>query len=302
MPRACEVSASCSALDSCISNYAEPAAIARHAAAFGARGFSRLFSSTVAETNKASDNATSVAPLSAVVPAPDSGAVSLWQQSRLQKYYQEVLYRELMLRNSEFSNRSLPMVPYLDCVQVEILSSKTELASELVDKKDFLLYWLALEHIVMAPVEFVTDEIAYNKGKVKGVRAVLKDVKKWEFLEKLIYLILPNQFAFVGVPYPKYDRNYVRVPMSKPVHTTTFEVGNIVVYPDYEDNFEMFERVKGMQVTLKIANGITSELSMLLLNGLGLPVLPKEDKRARIEAEKDVRRGRARGPPKVEKK
>ena len=184
-------------------------------------------------------------------------------------YYQDILQRELLLKCGGSD------IPRPKSVVLTISLSDTRLGQQMASKSDLLLYKLALEHVAGRPAEFLAPPNKHhNTDKADGVQVTLVGGEMFSFLEKLVYSILPNQIGFEGVSLPAVDRTSLESKKSRMLlHVSEFKVTNMLLYPDFEQNFDLFEPLRSMHVKVVVENASSPAAAQLLLCGLGLPVM-----------------------------
>ncbi|GLC38025.1 54S ribosomal protein L7, mitochondrial [Pleodorina starrii] len=240
-----------------------------------------------------------------------AAAASHLAPCRLSQYVHTVLHRELMLK---LGPRGWDQVPRLVAVEARVRASETHLATEEVDKWELLLYSLALETLTGRTPTFTPPANSKNSAtRAAGVFLRL-DARSdpdavYGFLEKLVHVVLPNQVGFAGLPPPTLvgpppgdkaaaaaaaraaANDHRRAPLRP--HATEFRVSNLLQYPDFEQNFWLFEQLGGMRVRL-VMEGASAADCGLLLSGLSLPVLTGAAAEAALAelAQEALRRGR----------
>lgn len=202
-------------------------------------------------------------------PPYDPRAMS--HANRFSAYARDVLYRELLLKANP---RRWTDVPQLGSVTLTIGLADTRVERPTADKWELLLHLLALEHVAGARGTFVEAAPGQHSGKVAGVTVTLDGDAMWRFYEKLLYLVLPTQIGFDGVAGPPASslRDPRRQDRGQPTRTVTLRVSNLLLFPDYEHNFDLFEPLRGMAVSLHVEHATNPNLVMMLLSGLQLPL------------------------------
>ncbi|KAF5839287.1 hypothetical protein DUNSADRAFT_1160 [Dunaliella salina] len=199
---------------------------------------------------------------------------------RFLQLQQQILQREMMLKMG--SMQRWQELPYLKSLTLTIDSeSDTRLGAEATEKKNLMLHALALEHIAGQPAAFITHN-QRSMHMASGVQVELTGAKGLDMLEKLIYLILPNQMSFEGIPSAQPVKPPPKkVPKGKPqpeeaptkLFAVDLRVDNILLFPDLEKNFELFEPVRSMQVRISVDQAPSAEVASLYIAGFGLPLL-----------------------------
>lgn len=197
--------------------------------------------------------------------------------------------------------RSLDRLPRVHSIELSILAAETQLERDVVEKKELLLYALALEQLTGVPASFLVQRgDKKTSPRATGV-AVLLDGSStpnadtmYSFLEKLAYMLLPSQVGFEGVSPPAVMTSPGRKPTLRPgmldesnsllldingklpdtgmpLHAVRAQIGNLLQYPDFERNFTLFEPLKGVRVRIAVEAASPAE-ARVLLSGLSIPV------------------------------
>lgn len=97
-----------------------------------------------------------------------------------------------------------------------------------------------------------------KKGDIIGAYVTLRNDRMWDFLEKLIYIILPGVKDFKGLTKRSFDGS------------GNYNIGlkNHLVFPEVDQN--RIDKPRGIQITI-VTTAKDNETSYLLLKKLGLP-------------------------------
>jgi ribosomal protein L5 len=143
------------------------------------------------------------------------------------------------------------------------------LAPPQVEKWQLLLHALGLEMVSGQPATFSAPSSRYyqQRNAVTGVHVTLRGPSAHDALEKLVYLLLPSQSAFDGLLTRQLDA----------AGNLHFKVSSMVNLPDYEEMFETFEALGGLDVNLTL-RGVARRpgRSRALLTGLQVPLLARK--------------------------
>ncbi|KAG2498266.1 hypothetical protein HYH03_004015 [Edaphochlamys debaryana] len=220
-----------------------------------------------------------------------AAAESYIAPARLSVFAQHFLQRELMLK---LGPRSWDALPRLTSIEATIRSSETNLERDVVEKWELLLHSLALEVLTGRPATFTAAANKHLTTRAGGVSVKLDALTDpdaaYGFLEKLVYVLLPNQVGFEGVPPPQLyvpprrDPGAERAAARRAVadhrkdplrpHWTEFKVQNLLSYPDFEEQFSLFEPLAGVRLRVRLGlDAARAEHAAALLSGLSVPVL-----------------------------
>lgn len=186
----------------------------------------------------------------------------------MHEFYQQILSRELMLKLNVKNVNDLPRLERLDLA----IQARDVIGENYVEKWQLLLHALGLEIVTGKPATFATPSNRYyqKRNAATGVHVSLRGPEAYDALEKIVYLLLPSQNAFDGLPDSQLDR-------AGHMH---FKVSSMVNLPDYEEMYETFENLKGLDVTLVLGRVGRKPLrpATVLLTGLQLPVKTRKRK------------------------
>ncbi|MEW5301767.1 MAG: hypothetical protein WDW38_008396 [Sanguina aurantia] len=189
---------------------------------------------------------------------------------RYQMMYRDIAYRELMLKSNP---KKWSDVAGLQAITLTIGMEDTRLEKTIAEKWELLLHLLALEHVGGRPATFIASPNKHYAEKSVGVKVTLTDSAMWDFLEKLVYLVLPNQIGFEGASQPRRDSTYI--PFHEfPTSIVDLKVSNLLLYPDFEQDFALFESLRGMQVRIEVQRASKGRMTTMLMSALALPLVP----------------------------
>ena len=102
-----------------------------------------------------------------------------------------------------------------------------------------------------------------RQNDIVGVKVTLRGIRAYEFLDKLISVVLPRVRDFQGVKLSAFDEqgNY------------NLGLSEQLIFPEVE--YDTIDRVRGLQITIKVVSA-NKESSYLLLKALGMPFEKKE--------------------------
>jgi large subunit ribosomal protein L5 len=102
-----------------------------------------------------------------------------------------------------------------------------------------------------------------RQGDPLGLMVTLRGEQMWEFLDKLISLVLPRVKDFRGVSKTAFDGrgNY------------SLGIEEQIAFPEID--FDQIEKIRGLQVNIVVSNS-NDERSLRLLELLGMPFEKEE--------------------------
>ena len=105
-----------------------------------------------------------------------------------------------------------------------------------------------------------------RKGAIAGVKVTLRSNKMYELIDRLVNIALPRIKDFQGLSDSGLDNfgNY------------SFGIKEHIIFP--EINFDKFDRIRGMDITLA-TNGNDKKTTLALLEAMNFPFTKKKTKK-----------------------
>ena len=114
-----------------------------------------------------------------------------------------------------------------------------------------------------------------RKGEIVGCQATLRQSLLFAFLEKVLLGVLPKMREFSGFPLLQtltFKKTQSSVNFQQSV---SCGIENFLLFPECENHYEIFEALRGFQMTL-VTNAKSSQETLLLLSGYQIPFLSQE--------------------------
>jgi len=102
-----------------------------------------------------------------------------------------------------------------------------------------------------------------RKGEIVGCQATLRQHLLFSFLDKILLGILPQMREFSGFPALHHEKDSLCSQVSCGVE-------NFLLFPECENHYELFQALRGFQMTL-VTNVKSSQETGLLLSGYQIP-------------------------------
>jgi large subunit ribosomal protein L5 len=83
-----------------------------------------------------------------------------------------------------------------------------------------------------------------RQGKIIGCKVTLRNKKMYNFLEKIVYLILPQISDIKNIKYKN----------RRPKNNLTLGVSDTSIFPEMENQFELFQKTPGLDFTICFAD------------------------------------------------
>ena len=172
----------------------------------------------------------------------------------LKKYYREQIVGKLM---KEFSYTTVMQVPKL--VKITLNQGVGDATSDrkLVEVAQQELSAITGQKAVITASRKDISNFKLRKGMPVGVKVTLRDVKMYEFLERLIRISLPRIRDFNGISEKMDGRgNY------------TLGIKEQIIFPEID--IDKITRIFGLEITF-VTTAKTDEEAHALLREFGLP-------------------------------
>lgn len=172
----------------------------------------------------------------------------------LKKVYREEIVDQLMKR---FSYTSVMQVPKLVKITINEGIGDATSDKKLVEEAAEELAKIVGQKAVLTYSKKDVSNFRLRKGMPIGVKVTLRDVKMYEFLERLVRISLPRIRDFNGIAAKMDGRgNY------------TLGLKEQIIFPEVD--IDKNPRIHGMEVTF-VTTAKTDEEAHALLSAFGLP-------------------------------
>ncbi|MCB9707654.1 MAG: 50S ribosomal protein L5 [Myxococcales bacterium] len=173
----------------------------------------------------------------------------------LQQVYRDTVVPQFM---SELGLKNPMQVPRLECIALNMGLGEAVQNPKLIDAAREELANIAGQRPVVTRAKKSIASFKLREGLPIGVKVTLRQARKWEFLERFIFLALPRVRDFKGVSPKAFDGrgNY------------TIGIREQIVFPEID--YDKVDKVKGLNVTF-VTNAGNDDLGRKLLRHLGMP-------------------------------
>ena len=103
-----------------------------------------------------------------------------------------------------------------------------------------------------------------RKGEIVGCQGTLRNFMLFSFLEKILLGVLPKIREFPGFPFPDPKNSSPQV---------SYGLENFLLFPECENHYEIFQALRGFQITF-MTTAKSSQETALLLSGYQIPFQP----------------------------
>ncbi len=174
---------------------------------------------------------------------------------RLKKKYREEIVPALM---EQFNYSSIMEVPKLEKICINQGVGKATQDKKLVDTALKEMTMIAGQKAVPTKAKKSVSNFKLREGMTIGARVTLRDVKMYEFLDRLISVALPRVRDFRGINDKSFDGrgNY------------SMGITEQIIFPEID--LDKVSSIQGMDVTF-VTTAKTDAEALALLKLLGLP-------------------------------
>ncbi|HZH55052.1 MAG TPA: 50S ribosomal protein L5 [Sphingobacteriaceae bacterium] len=176
-------------------------------------------------------------------------------QPRLKTKYQEEIRTAL---KEKFQYKSVMQVPKLEKIAISQGVGDATADKKLIDNAIGEMTLITGQQAVPSKSKKDVSNFKLRKGMPIGVRVTLRDVKMYEFLDRLVSVALPRIRDFRGINDKGFDGrgNY------------TLGITEQIIFP--EINIDKINKIQGMDITFVTSAGTDVE-ALELLKQFGLP-------------------------------
>jgi len=174
---------------------------------------------------------------------------------RLKGKYKEEIVPALM---EQFSYKSVMQVPKLEKICINQGVGKATQDKKLVDNALKEMTMIAGQKAVPTKAKKSVSNFKLREGMTIGARVTLRDVKMYEFLDRLISVALPRVRDFRGINDKSFDGrgNY------------SMGITEQIIFPEID--LDKISSILGMDITF-VTSANTDAEALALLKQLGLP-------------------------------
>lgn len=175
--------------------------------------------------------------------------------SRLYEKYKNTIKEEL---KKEMNLKNIMMVPRLEKIVINSGVGEATQNIKLLDKVLEELATISGQRAVTRRAKKSIAAFRLREGMPVGATVTLRGIRMYEFMDRLVSIVMPRIKDFRGVSPRSFDGrgNY------------TIAIKDQLVFP--EINYAKVEKTKGMSITF-VTSAKTDELGRALLKHLGMP-------------------------------
>ena len=176
--------------------------------------------------------------------------------ARLKRQYIEQYRQEL---KKELKLNNVNQVPKLDKIVVNVGLGRAKDDKKLLEVATNTILRITGQHPVPTLAKQSIAGFKLREGNKIGLKVTLRGEVMYEFLDRVINIVIPRLRDFHGVPSKSFDKS------------GNYSIGfkDQTVFPEL--NFEETSVVHGLQINFVIANSISIDQSKALLAKFGMP-------------------------------
>ena len=175
--------------------------------------------------------------------------------SRLYEKYKDTVRDEL---KKELNLKNIMMVPRLEKIVINSGVGEATQNIKLLDKVMEELAIVTGQRPIIRRAKKSIAAFRLRAGMPVGATVTLRGIRMYEFMDRLVSVVMPRIKDFRGVSPRSFDGrgNY------------TIAIKDQLVFP--EINYSKVEKIKGMSITF-VTSAQTDEMGRALLRHLGMP-------------------------------
>eukprot|EP01026_Neomeris_dumetosa_P015306 TRINITY_DN15836_c1_g1_i2.p1 TRINITY_DN15836_c1_g1~~TRINITY_DN15836_c1_g1_i2.p1 ORF type:complete len:414 (+),score=39.03 TRINITY_DN15836_c1_g1_i2:149-1390(+) len=183
----------------------------------------------------------------------------------MQEYFQQVIIQDYILRRNVTTYKNLPKVLYVKLSMEYPKIPMQKGGPPGLDQKVTTLLppMVALEMIsgqkpLLVRSTFNSAELGIRLGDILECRTTLRRLQMWNFLHKVVTIVLPRGRDFFGLPWDGVT------PEEQNQLVINFEVTDLLLFPELESHFETFSKLGTLKIAVYTQNFNLADLTALL--------------------------------------
>ncbi|MDD5398105.1 MAG: 50S ribosomal protein L5 [Dehalococcoidia bacterium] len=174
---------------------------------------------------------------------------------RLKERYNKEIVPQLI---KKFGYRNIMEVPRVSKIVLNLGMGESLVNPKAMEAAGKDLTTIAGQHAVITKAKKSIAAFKLRAGTPVGMMVTLRDKRMYEFLDKLVSVVLPRIRDFQGVPRDAFDGqgNY------------TLGMKEQIVFPEIE--YDKVDKTRGLEITI-VTSAKTDEDGRHLLEAIGMP-------------------------------
>jgi len=180
--------------------------------------------------------------------------------ARLKERYNKEILPEL---KEKFGYKNIMEVPRVTKIVINIGLGEAISNAKVLEGAEKDMVAIAGQHPVITRSKRSIAAFKLRPGMPIGMRVTLRGVRMYEFLDKLVSIVLPRIRDFQGVPRDAFDGhgNY------------TLGMKEQIVFPEIE--YDKVDKIRGMEIVI-VTTARTDEEGRQLLTAIGMPFVKEQ--------------------------
>lgn len=176
-------------------------------------------------------------------------------KGNLKSYYQDTVVKKLM---QDFGYKNVMEVPRIETVVINMGVGEAVNDKKVVEVAASQLTQIAGQKAVITKAKKSVAGFKIREGWPVGCKVTLRGKRKWEYLERLLYIAIPRIRDFRGLNRRSFDGqgNY------------SMGVKEQIVFPEIQ--YDKIDAIRGMDITIT-TTARTNEEGLALLLALHFP-------------------------------
>ena len=173
----------------------------------------------------------------------------------LKQHYQEVIRPQLQ---AELHLSNLMAVPQLTKITINTSSREFKTDKDFLTKTKTWMSQVTGQTPLVTKAKLSIAAFSLREGDVVGLKVTLRGTRAYDFLQKLINVVLPKLRDFQGISRTSFDAqgNY------------TIGLKEQTVFPEVE--YDKIGKIQGLEITISTSSKTKAEATALL-TALGMP-------------------------------
>lgn len=201
-------------------------------------------------------------PVEAKVEAPKAapkkaskGAPKRSVTTRLLEQYNSEIKKALM---EKYHYSSIMQVPHLEKIVINVGVGEALTNNKAIEEVVNELGLITGQHPVTTKAKKSIANFKLREGQAIGVKVTLRDIRMYEFFDKLVSIALPRVRDFRGVSKNSFDGhgNY------------TLGIKEQLIFPEID--YDKVNKIRGMDIVI-VTSAETDDEAFSLLDALGMP-------------------------------
>lgn len=177
------------------------------------------------------------------------------ESTRLLEKYQSEVKKALM---EKYHYKSIMQVPALEKIIINVGAGEGAQNAKVLEDVSNEISLIAGQHPVITKAKKSIANFKLREGQSIGCKVTLRDIRMYEFLDRLVTIALPRVRDFRGISKNSFDGhgNY------------TLGIKEQLIFPEIE--YDKVSKIRGMDITI-VTTAKSDDEAFSLLSMLGLP-------------------------------